>query len=260
MDKGDVVHIYNGILVIKRNGIGPFAETRGRNSYCSWIPFAIGAHSHNLLLREGSLRSMETKRLSSQAACLVPPGRCPGHRASVCGSGSCPLVADFQSESVSLTLVYTTLLAWCYSQNSYLIWGGMNSFGLPSKPWWEIRHQGLGSLSLLGGVLGGVRFYHSVFPFSFGITNQFVLLFPPSRVLLLSLALFPGFIAAAGEEKLGEINLHPLVQIGSVQLFLNVHDSPTKLWGLRHRDHVLMLCLQCLIQLLTLSMHFLSKY
>ena len=77
--------------------------------------------------------------------------------------------------------------------------------------------------------MGGVRFYHSVFPFSFGITNQFVLLFPPSRVLLLSLALFPGFIAAAGEEKLGEINLHPLVKTGSVQLFLNVHDSPTKL-------------------------------
>lgn len=142
------------------------------------------------------------------------------------------------------------------------IWsrGGMNSFGLPSLPWWEIHHQGLGSLSVLGGVLGGVRSYHSIFPFRFGITNQFVFLFPPSRVLLLSLALFPGFIAAVGEEKLGEMNWHPLVQTGSLQLFLNVHDSPTKLWGLGHRDHVLMLCLQYLIQLLTLSMHFLSKY
>lgn len=73
MDKEDVVHICNGLLVIKRNGTGPFAETWGRDSYCSWIPFAIGAHSHNLLLREGCLRSMETKRLSSQAACLVSP-------------------------------------------------------------------------------------------------------------------------------------------------------------------------------------------
>ena len=253
MDKEDVVHIYNGTLVIKRTGIGPFAETWGRDSYCSWILLATGAHSHNLL----GLRRQ--RNFPAKLPAWFPLADVLGTEVLYVEADPIPCLLIFRV-GLYLSPLYTPpCLPGGVPRTPIWSRGGMNSFGLPSLPWWEIHHQGLGSLSLLAGVLGGVRPYHSVFPFSFGITNQFIFLFPPSRVLLLSLALFPGFIAAVGQEKLGEMNLHPFVQTGSLHLFLNVHDFPTKLWGFRHRDHVLMLCLQYWIQFLTHSMHFLSK-
>ena len=161
MDKEDVVHIYNGTLVIKRTGIGPFAETWGRDSYCSWILLATGAHSHNLL---GLQRQ---RNFPAKLPAWFPLADVLGTEVLYVEADPIPCLLIFRVGLYLSPLYIPPCLPGGVPRTPVWSRGGMNSFGLPSLPWWEIHHQGLGSLSLLAGVLGGVRPYHSVFPFSF---------------------------------------------------------------------------------------------